>query len=311
MTKVGKTVGMVPSMSLPPLYKYLDVQGAKLTLTNRNFKHAKASFFNDTEDLTIRSIFPENDAAALKQIEDEFTDVLLRHLDDPPTCLNIEMRKKVALLQAIFKANPDAGKGIKEAKARGNAPEIFNVEQMKQRNAAYFDEINQHMQGFRILCVSSLKDSERMWSRYGQEHRGILLRILPNIEKDSKYQLFKPVVYREKRPPLYESVLSFQEGSLFGNQEAKIKASMETIVYSKTLDWEYESEYRLAIPVMLGDDWNVMPYHPEEIAELYVGAKATTDFKTEIIGLAKAVNPHIRIYQMSHDVCGNLAARAV
>ena len=112
-------------MNLPPLYKYLDVQGAKLTLTNRNLKHAEPSTFNDTEDLTIRSRFTENDAAALKQIEDGFTDVLVKHLNDPPTCLNVEMRKKVTLLQAIFKANPDAAKRIKEAKAKGSAPEIF------------------------------------------------------------------------------------------------------------------------------------------------------------------------------------------
>jgi hypothetical protein len=222
------------------------------------------------------------------------------------------MRKKVELLQAIFEANPNAAKRIKETKAKSATPELFNVEQMKQRNAAYVDEINQHMQSFRILCMSTLNDSERMWSRYGQEHQGIVLRVLPNIEKDSKYQLFRPVVYREKRPPLYESALSFQEGSLFGDQEARIKAAMETIIYSKTLDWEYESEYRLAIPVMPGDDdWTVMPYHPEEITELYFGAKAMADFKSKMIALAKAINPQISIYQMSHDPCGNLAARAV
>ena len=40
-------------MVLPPLYKYLDVTGAKLTLQNGTFKHAKPSDFNDLEDLTI------------------------------------------------------------------------------------------------------------------------------------------------------------------------------------------------------------------------------------------------------------------
>jgi hypothetical protein len=51
-------------MPLPPLYKYLDVQGAKLTLGNRTLKHAKPSDFNDTEDLTIQSIFLEETEAA-------------------------------------------------------------------------------------------------------------------------------------------------------------------------------------------------------------------------------------------------------
>jgi hypothetical protein len=36
-------------MALPPLYKYLDVQGAKLTLGNNTFRHAKPSTFNDVE----------------------------------------------------------------------------------------------------------------------------------------------------------------------------------------------------------------------------------------------------------------------
>ena len=39
-------------MTLPPLYKYLNVQGAKLTLGNRTFRHAKPSDFNDIEDMT-------------------------------------------------------------------------------------------------------------------------------------------------------------------------------------------------------------------------------------------------------------------
>lgn len=72
-------------MTLPPLYKYLDVQGAKLTLGNKTFKHAKPSDFNDVEDLTINSIFPEKTDLALKRLEDCFTDVLLQHLNDPPT----------------------------------------------------------------------------------------------------------------------------------------------------------------------------------------------------------------------------------
>ncbi len=296
-------------MALPLLYKYLDVQGARLTLANRTFKHAKPSTFNDTEDLTISSLFPEDLAVALKQIEDGFTDLLLKHLDDQPTCIDVGMRKKVALLQAAFKANPDAARRVKEIKASGALPEIFNLEKMKQRNAAYVDEINKFMQGFRILCVSSRNDSERMWSRYAQEHRGIVLRILPNVEKDSKYQLFRPVVYREKRPAFYESALSFQEGSLFGDQQARIKASIDAVIYSKTLEWEYENEYRLAIPLIGKDDWSFMPYHPEEIAELYFGAKATADFKSEVIASAKALNPEVKLYQMSQGLDGRLSAQ--
>jgi Protein of unknown function (DUF2971) len=309
--KPARRTSLGDQMTLPPLYKYLDVQGARLTLQNKMFEHAKPSTFNDIEELTIRSLFPEDDETALKELEVGFTDTLLKHLDDKPTCLNLQIRMKVALLLRIFKANPELAKHIKEAKAKGQAPEIFNVDHMKKRHRDFIAEINLFMQGWRVLCVSTLRDSERMWIRYADEHKGIVLRILPNLGKDSKYQLFRPVVYRERRPSLYESASSFQESSLFGDQQAQIKKLLETIIYSKTLEWEYECEYRFAIPLGSGEkDWNLMPYHPEEISELYMGAKATEEQKAEFAELARGVNPQISVFEAFHDQSGKLSFRS-
>src|SRR6185295_11059948 len=99
-------------MALPALYKYLDVQGAKLTLGNGTLKHAKPSDFNDTEDLTIQSIFPEETEAALKRLDRGFTDVILQHLNDPPTC-DSPMKEKVALIQEVYRVNPAAADVVK------------------------------------------------------------------------------------------------------------------------------------------------------------------------------------------------------
>jgi Protein of unknown function (DUF2971) len=297
-------------MSPPPIYKYLNVQGAKLTLGNKTFKHAKPSDFNDIEDLTVRGIFPEDDETALREMESGFTDVIMQHLEDPPTCLNPNLRAKVALLQAVFKANPGASRLIKEAKAKGELPDVFDLDGMKARNASFVDEVNQFMQTYRILCVSECNDSEEMWQRYAEDHQGIVLRIAPNLGKDSKYQLFGPVIYREKRPALYDSVLDFQEGSLFGDQQERIKEILRKIIYAKTLPWSYEREYRLAIPLREGEDWNTLPYHPEEISELYLGAKQPEALKAEIVKLAQAVNPAISIFDAALDEEGKITFRA-
>ena len=40
---------------------------------------------------------------------------------------------------------------------------------------------------------------------------------------------------------------------------------LEKIIYAKTLEWEHESEYRLAILLRQGEVWNTLAYHPEEI----------------------------------------------
>jgi hypothetical protein len=293
-------------MTSPSLYKYLSVEGARLTLGNRCFKHAKPSTFNDREDITIRSLFPEDDETALAIIENNFTDLLLEHIDDAPTCLNEGMRNIVLMLDA-FKANPDAARIIKEAKKE--MPSVFNLEHMKQRHLDFVSEVNAYMQSFRILCVSSRKDSERMWDRYAEGHKGIVLKISPNIDKDSKFQRFLPVAYQSRRPTLYESAVSFQESSLFGDQLARIKDAMDRIVYAKTLEWEYENEYRLAIPVHGDNDWDTLNYHPEELSELYLGVNAPDNWKAKVVALAESINPHIIVYEMFYNGNGNLLSR--
>lgn len=221
-------------MALPPLYKYLDVQGAKLTLGNNTFRHAKPSTFNDTEDMTIQSIFPEDTGVALKTLSESLTDVILKHINDLPTC-SPKMAATVAKLQAMFRAKPHAAAAVKEEIKKGALAKLFDVDAMRTLSEAFVNEINEFLQRYRVLCVTTQKDSEKMWSGYAGGHKGIVLRIEPNVAKDSKFELFRPVSYHEKRASLYNETLGFLEDSLFGNQEKRAKESLEKIIYSKTL----------------------------------------------------------------------------
>lgn len=285
-------------MALPPLYKFLDVQGAKLTLGNGTFKHAKPSDFNDIEDLTIQSIFPDEIEAALTKLSNGLTEIILQHLNDQPTCSS-PMREELALIQHAYRTNPDAAEVINaELNKEGGEP-IYDVEHMRERSEAFINEINAFMQDYRVLCVSTHRDSEEMWSCYAENHKGIVLRVQPNVAKDSKFKLFRPVQYREKRPSFYDDTLGFIEDSLFGDQEAHIRVNIEKILYAKTLNWQHEAEYRLAIPLGEGEPpWNVLKYHPEEITELYLGLAMTMANKKDIVLKAKTLNPEISIFQV-------------
>ena len=288
-------------MYLPSLYKYLDVQGAMLTLGNGTFKHAKPSDFNDIEDLTIQSIFPEETEAALKIIENGFIDVLLQHLNEQPTCSS-PMREKIELLQYTFRTNQNAAKIIKDELNKEDSEPIYSVEHMRGRAEVQINIINAIMQDYRVLCVTTHKDSEDMWSRYAENHKGVMLRVEPNIAKDSIFKLFRPVEYREKRPPLYNDTLNFIAEAFFGDQNLKIKAIINTILYSKTLDWQPESEYRLAMPLAPSErPWDVLKFHPEEITELYLGLSMAKEDMEEIILKAKMLNPGISIFQVNRN----------
>jgi hypothetical protein len=190
-------------MAHPPLYKYLSVEGAKKTFGTNTFRHAKPSSFNDIEDLTVASIFPEGEEAALAVISASFADVILANLDKPPTCLSAQMRAKVAQIQQIFRANPNAAAIVKAEMLRNPGAAALNVESLRALSASTIAWINDFMQDYRVLCVTTHKDSEKMWSGYAENHKGIALRIKANTSKHSKFERFHKVTYREKRPSLY------------------------------------------------------------------------------------------------------------
>jgi hypothetical protein len=294
-------------MALPPLYKYLGIEGAKLTLRNRTFKHSKPSDFNDTEDLTIQSAYFERLEDAYKHMYDGFTDTILRNISNPPTCSNLKHRAQIALIQEAFRRNPKAAEIVKAAKKNDLISDVFDMERMRKTTQAFIDEINESLQGYRVLCVSERIDSDRMWTRYADDHQGIGLRILPNLEKDSKFRLFRKVDYQVTRPALFDDALTHQENILFGDHEANNKRYIERVIYTKTLEWEYEKEYRLCIPVIGERDWNLLPFHPEEISELYLGTLMHDDTKKKIVDLARAVNPKIFILQAIRGPNGRIS----
>ena len=184
---------------------------------------------------------------------------------------------------------------------------VHDMQHMRTLAETTINDVNEFMQGWRVLCVTTHLDSEQMWLGYAENHKGIALRIEPNVGKDSKFQKFVPVLYQERRPPLHDDTLAFVAAGLFGDKDALYMAIMERIIYAKTLDWRHEGEYRLTIPIAPGEEqWNTLPYHPEEITELYLGADITEIDKQQIVALAKGVNASIKVFQASLSVDGKI-----
>ncbi len=293
-------------MTLPPLYKYLDFRGAVLTLGNRTFKHAKPSDFNDTEDLTVQSIFPEETELAAKKIAREFIEVILQHLNVPPTCKS-PMKEQLQLIQQAFRDNPAAAEVVHADLNRDGAKRIFDIASMRAADRESVKRINELLQATRVLCVTTHRASERMWVEYAENHKGVVLRIEPNLAKDSKFQRFRPVVYRETRPPLYETTHEYIAGGLFGDFASRVQTMIDRIIYTKTLNWSHEGEYRLAIPLRQNETpWNTDPYNPEEITELYIGLSMERRDADRIVGMAQAVNPRIAVFRMKRGGDGSL-----
>jgi hypothetical protein len=187
------------------------------------------------------------------------------------------------------------------------APPIFDIDHMRSISEEVIQQINAMMQATRILCVTTQINSEKMWTQYAENHEGIALRIEPSLEKDSKFQRFRPVSYREKRPPLFESADEFIAGAFWGNREARLREKNDKIICTKTLNWAHEREYRSANPLRKNEEpWDTVPYHPEEITELYLGLEMEEANAGRVISMALAINPKIAIYKVKRTPDGIL-----
>jgi hypothetical protein len=256
--------------------------------------------------MTTQSLFPDEIESALNILQDKFVDVIVENADAAPTCSD-KLKPKVSELQKIFRENPKAAGIVREGLKKDPDGSGLGIEHWRARAEGFVKEINEFMQGHRVLCVTTDKASNRMWEEYAQASQGIVLRIEPSVPKDSKFQKFSPVTYQEKRPAIFPRTLDYAREALFGDQQARARASMDGIIYAKTKAYAFESEYRLAIPRGEGEeDYRVLAYHPEEITELYLGAAMTDADKAEIIALAKAVNQGIKVFQAKRDSAGTI-----
>jgi len=168
--------------------------------------------------------------------------------------------------------------------------------------------INAHMQTYRVLCVTTKLSSNRMWDEYAKNHTGVAIQIKPNLSKDSKFRLFHEVKYEGSRPTLYENPRNFLSDRLFGDQDKTINKCLEEIIYTKTHKWSYENEWRLVIPVSQSEcSWDTLPYHAEEIAELYLGSQMSKSERDEIIFYAKKRNHSIAIFDATRTNGGKVS----
>ena len=298
-------------MALAPLYKYLTVDSAKKTLGNKCFRFAKPSEYEDLEDMTAQSLFPDDLETALAILADGLVDVIVETPDAVPTCSE-KLRPKITELQNIFHKSPKTAQAVKEGLKAASMNHGLDADYWRARSEAFVNETNEFMQGHRVLCVTTDKASDRMWKEYAADHRGVVLRIEPNVKKDSKFQKFAPVIYQEKRPAIYAKTLDFATESLFGDRVARARSIMDRIIYTKTNEYAFEKEYRLAIPLGEGEkDYRTLPYHPEEVTELYLGASMMAQDKVDIVAMAKMVNPKITVFQTKRDDQGQIGFRAV
>ena len=151
----------------------------------------------------------------------------------------------------------------------------------------------------RILCLTERWDSASMWDRYSDAHQGVLLEFGCLDHLDSAWLVAKPVNYSDASLR-FNTPEGFAELMFYDPQYAVTKI-MEEYTHTKTTDWEYEKEWRIASwkrPHETGE-YSDYAFLPKELQGITFGASISDGDRTDLTFLVKAQYPHVKLWQAS------------
>lgn len=278
------------------IYKYTDLEGAKKILGERTLKLSHYSDLNDPFDAYVHGMFGMD----WNEVKQQSSDDIRRVLETDPDrlakltgCSHAEAMKVSQIYKGLA---PEQKKQLdllfERAEVNDAELQVIDRNQLVQEKC-----VHEIFETTSIFCATRTKDNLLMWAHYADKHRGVVFGLKPDVEKDSVLAWMRPVTYSDERPNFIDpSDTDKSKTSLERAEEAFYR-----VLYTKSAEWKYEQELRLAIPMTIphGQRTYLMDVYPTEIVEVYLGCRldASTQTGAEIISLAKKLNPDVKLYQ--------------
>lgn len=292
------------------VYKYLTPERIDV-LKNQKIRFTQANLLNDPfESLPyVAKIMSETD-------ESTFYDDLIRPVigqfgnrklsaEDIPT----EYRSQISdeVLKEISKYSIEEALGLIPALHPRELSKVLFTSTGEELDLNLSEKLkNSWSTIYGILSLATSNSNITMWSHYAQYHAGFVVEFdLDNemfhkkVSDKDPFRILKPVQYSKKRPSL--ELLKFDL-----SEEEYIFELANKILYTKSLDWSYENEYRIIYDLREHDekiarkeqDIYLFDFRPSAIKSLFIGVNSSYQFKEDIYAvLAKKEFSHVKIYQ--------------
>lgn len=201
-----------------------------------------------------------------------------------------------------------------------NPPYIFaDTNITKEQSDCLRTVLNTFTEQSRILSLSSINNDIMMWGHYTGCNKGVVIGFNPNAER---FNSATKVNYDDnivKIPGSY-----YELTNVLKDTNPFLKA-LETLFTTKRLCWQYENEWRIVINLETNNSWILeerknnpkyekaatqieqnmpyvdLPFKPEDVKSIYLGAKISPKDQFKIINLIKQNYQHIKeIYKVRY-----------
>jgi len=283
------------------LYKYLNYDGAKKTLANCAIKLSSPLAFNDPFDMQLMEALGSQISEFAEALGPAFFNFMSGDIDYSQVRRS-QLGAKVILLHRAWKTLLQEELDARR-KAICSTPvdEIFDFKALQQNNQRLVDMLRNNFRNSGVFCTSKNNYSLLMWSHYADHHRGAVFEFIPDEPRDSALLISKPVKYTRDRPLIYRTPEDLIRNAIMMPLLESVQQMTGRLIYTKSLDWQYEEEYRLVIPrfIPTGQTNEMLCFYPEELTAVYFGCRISAQQRNELKSLARKLNPNTRLYQAS------------
>ena len=158
-----------------------------------------------------------------------------------------------------------------------------------------------------VLSLTENPDSLLMWAHYAGSHEGFVIEVDPTSHffnrrrsEDDEFFHLRRVRYHADRPTLS-----------FSSEDPSFE-----LFLTKGLDWEYESEWRILVPLSGADEVvangkvgiHLFTFPKSMIKSIIIGARASDEMQTQLLRMLKS-DPEYRHVLIQRAVADSAAYR--
>lgn len=285
------------------MFKYYSHNGVVPTLENRTLQFSAPASFNDPFDAHLDELFGMDPKDFVQELQAAFVDFMLGDVDYAALRTGPRGEQIIRSHKALTSSSAEQREKYRRQSIDDNVNSFIDIEYIEKQNQYVVNYLRKTLDRYGIFCASRRRDQLLMWSHYAEQHRGFVLEFTPNIEKDSPLTLIRPVTYTTVRPLAYRTPADMIKKSLTMSLLESTRSTVETLIYSKAKEWEYEEEERLYIPdfVKPGQTKSYLKFHPEELTSITIGCRTPDGKATEVEKLGRSVNPEVKIVRARMD----------
>lgn len=294
------SIVQMPGGTVPPpaLSKYCSASSACSIIHNATLKWTHPQDFDDPNDTRLSYTFGFD--------LDQLARIITRRLHALVASPATSTLPQDSPFRSILSLPPEKQWDFLIIAERRCKTEIAEFKQyIHSINQSYYERAVRHT---RVLCLSEEPLNFYMWSKYGDGHRGCVLRF--DQTKSLPWNLAARVTYKESLH-LGLDPDGWADVALGQRQLPPVEQAIFDMFCSKLNTWKHEREWRI-VGVTKNDnlDPEMVPFNIRDLSEIYFGARCPSDDRSRVIEACTDVGIRPMVYECEVHPASNAVTRS-